>query len=71
MNGVVLQWGVNGRGECCGRPGRQNEYFKFKKIGLHSTDFKLLNKVQGNLINNCDFLKPSIYINLLASEFGV
>jgi hypothetical protein len=36
--------------------GQQNQYFKWKKFDLMcSKIFKLLGKIKGNVINNCDF----------------
>jgi hypothetical protein len=41
--------------------GEQSGNFKGKILILHSTNLKLLRKLQGNLINDCDLFKLIIF----------
>ena len=47
-----------GSGKVC----EKNEYYNKKPNFLHTTNFELLSQIQGNFINNCDFLKFIIYV---------
>lgn len=49
MDGVVLLWGVN----VAVAPGDKMNILNYKNWSA----LNILSKVQGNLINNCDFFK--------------
>ena len=49
--------GVTGGGGLCHRPGQQAVYFKLKQLASCTQKFKLLSKINGILLNNCNFVK--------------